>query len=176
MRCQLGSPKRAVTLPLHCVSLITSAFCYPCVPALAFYCHFLARPISPEDRARENIDRLLTGAGWIVQSRNETNLSAGRGIAIREFPLKTGYREADYLLCVDGVPTGVVEAKKEGTTVTGYEIQAEKYSVGLPPELKPAREPLPFCYPSTAVETRFGNLLEPEARSPQPSSFLLRSS
>jgi hypothetical protein len=60
----------------------------PVRPALAFYCHFLARPISPEDRARENIDRLLTGAGWIVQSRNETNLSAGRGIAIREFPLE----------------------------------------------------------------------------------------
>jgi type I restriction enzyme R subunit len=128
-------------------------------------------PISPEDRARENIDRLLTEAGWIVQSRNETNISAGRGIAIREFPLKTGYGEADYLLYVDSVPTGVVEAKKEGATLTGYEIQTEKYSVGLPPELKPARKPLPFCYQSTGVETRFTNLLEPDARSRPIFSF-----
>jgi len=30
-------------------------------------------PIPPEGRARENIDRLLSEAGWIVQSRNETN-------------------------------------------------------------------------------------------------------
>lgn len=30
----------------------------------------------PEARARDNIDRLFTEAGWIVQSRNETNVSA----------------------------------------------------------------------------------------------------
>jgi len=128
-------------------------------------------PISPEDRTRENIDRLLSEAGWIVQSRKETNISAGRGVAIREFPLKTGYGEADYLLYVDGIPTGVVEAKKEGATLTGYEIQTEKYSVGLPPELKPARKPLPFCFQSTGVETRFTNLLEPDARSRPVFSF-----
>lgn len=128
-------------------------------------------PISPEDRARENIDRLLTAAGWVVQSRNETNISAARGVAIREFPLKTGYGEADYLLYVDGVPAGVVEAKKEGATLTGYEIQTEKYSVGLPPELKPYRKPLPFCYQSTGIETRFTNLIEPDARSRPVFSF-----
>jgi hypothetical protein len=31
-------------------------------------------PISPEDRARENIDRLLTEAGWIVQPRPHSQL------------------------------------------------------------------------------------------------------
>ena len=85
----------------------------------------------PEEKTRKTIDRLLTEAGWLVQSRDETNISAGRGVAIREFPLKTGYGYADYLLYVDGAPAGVVEAKKEGTTLTGYEIQSEKYSVGL---------------------------------------------
>ncbi len=34
-------------------------------------------PITPEDRARENIDRLLSDAGWIVQDKRSTNLSAG---------------------------------------------------------------------------------------------------
>src|SRR5713226_1663623 len=128
-------------------------------------------PITAEDRARQTIDRLLTDAGWLIQSRDETNINAARGVAIREFPLKTGYGEADYLLYVDAVPTGVVEAKKEGATLTGYEIQTEKYSVGLPPELKPARKPLPFCYQSTGIETRFTNLIEPDARSRPVFSF-----
>ncbi|MCI0628653.1 MAG: DEAD/DEAH box helicase family protein [Acidobacteria bacterium] len=125
----------------------------------------------PEERARETIDKLLTAAGWIVQSRDEVNIAAGRGVAIREFPLKSGYGFADYLLYVDGAPAGVIEAKKEGETLTGYEIQTEKYSVGLPDELKPYRKPLPFCYQSTGTETRFTNLLEPDARSRQVFAF-----
>lgn len=120
---------------------------------------------NPEARARETIDKLLTDAGWAVQSRDEANVTAARGVAIREFPLKSGYGFADYLLYVDGAPAGVIEAKKEGQTLTGYEIQTEKYSVGLPDELKPYRKPLPFCYQSTGIETRFTNLLEPDARS-----------
>jgi hypothetical protein len=97
--------------------------------------------LSPEAKARENIDRQLTEAGWIVQTREQTNVSAGRGVAIGEFPVKSGYGEADYLLYVDGIPAGVVEAKKEGQTLSGFEIQTEKYSVGLPDELKPYRKP-----------------------------------
>jgi|SRR5271166_2959303 len=74
-------------------------------------------PITPEDRARENIDKLLSDAGWVVQDKRATNLSAGRGVSVREFPLKPGHGEADYLLFVDGAPVGVVEAKKEGDTL-----------------------------------------------------------
>ncbi len=128
-------------------------------------------PNTPEARARQNIDRLLTEAGWIVQSRDETNITAARGVAIREFPLKSSYGEADYLLYVDAIPAGVVEAKKEGETLTSFEIQTEKYSVGLPAELKPYRKPLPFCYQSTGIETRFTNLIEPDARSRPVFSF-----
>ncbi len=126
---------------------------------------------TPEAIARKTIDKLLTEVAWIVQSRDEANVTAGRGVAIREFPLKAGYGFADYLLYVDGAPAGVIEAKKEGETLTGYEIQTEKYSVGLPDELKPYRKPLPFCYQSTAVETRFTNLLEPDARSRRVFAF-----
>ena len=36
------------------------------------------------------------------------NISAGLGVAVREFPLSTG--DADYLLYVDGKACGVVEA------------------------------------------------------------------
>jgi type I restriction enzyme, R subunit len=118
-----------------------------------------------EDKARKTIDQLLTAAAWTIQDTNEANVAASRGVAIREFPLKPGYGFADYMLYVDGVPAGVIEAKKEGETLSGYEIQTEKYSVGLPAELKPYRKPLPFCYQSTGIETRFTNLMEPDARS-----------
>src|SRR6202158_829538 len=128
-------------------------------------------PDSPEARARKNIDQLLTTAGWVVQSRDEVNLAAGRGIAIREFPMKPGFGEADYLLYVDGQALGVVEAKKEGSTLTGFEGQTAKYSEGLPDSLPAPQRPLPFGYQSTGIETRFTNLLEPDAASRNVFSF-----
>ncbi len=124
-------------------------------------------PETPEDRARTTIDELLAKAGWLVQGRDKANVTAGRGVAICYFPLKPGHGFADYLLYVDGAAAGVVEAKKEGATLTGFEVQTGKYSEGLPDELKAYRRPLPFCYQSTGIETRFTNLLEPEARSKQ---------
>ena len=69
-------------------------------------------PITPEDRARQKIDQLLDAAGWIVQDRAAANITAGRGVAVREFPMKTGHGEADYLLFLDGAAAGVVEAKR----------------------------------------------------------------
>ena len=39
---------------------------------------------SPEELAREKIDKLLTECGWTIQNRSTINLSTGRGIAIRE--------------------------------------------------------------------------------------------
>ncbi|MEA2603261.1 MAG: type restriction enzyme subunit [Acidobacteriota bacterium] len=119
----------------------------------------------PEERAREAIDAALTAAGWAVQDANAVNLHAGRGVAIREFPLKAGHGAADYLLYVDRKAAGVVEAKKAGATLTGVEPQTGKYSTGMPDHLPRASDPLPFLYQSTGVETRFTNLLDPEPRS-----------
>ncbi|MGC9950030.1 MAG: type I restriction endonuclease [Bryobacteraceae bacterium] len=119
----------------------------------------------PEDRARANIDRLLTAAGWLIQNRNSINIEAGRGIAIREFPLASGHGFADYLLYTDGYAAGVVEAKKAGEPLTEVEVQTARYSEGLPWDLPALRRPLPFLYESTGVETRFTNLLDPDARS-----------
>lgn len=55
----------------------------------------------PEDKARENIDRLLRDAGWHVVDPGEVKLHAFRGTTIREFPLESGYGFADYLLYVN---------------------------------------------------------------------------
>lgn len=127
-------------------------------------------PLTPEDKARENIDRLLDQAGWKIQDRRDADLSAPGGTAIREFPMP-GYGEADYLLFVDGQALGVIEAKREGETLTHVERQTEKYSVGLPDYVDAPVKPLPFRYESTGTETRFTNGLEPDAASRNVFAF-----
>ncbi len=54
--------------------------------------------MTPEEQARANIDEMLTSAGWEILDAEALNLYAGRGIAVRGFPLKSGYGYADYLL------------------------------------------------------------------------------
>ncbi len=120
--------------------------------------------MTPESAARENIDRLLKAAGWHVCDASQANIHASHGVAIREFPLP-GYGFADYLLYVDGKAAGVIEAKKEGVTLTGVETQSDKYIKGLPQALPRWSSPLPFSYQSTGVETRFTNGLDPAPRS-----------
>ena len=110
-------------------------------------------------------------AGWAIQNSDSINLYAGPGVAVREFPLKSGHGTADYLLYVDQKAVGVVEAKPVGFTLTGVEAQSEKYSTGLPDELPAPRRPLPFVYESTGIETQFTNGLDPEPRSRLVFSF-----
>ena len=114
---------------------------------------------------------MLSAAGWLIQDRADANIDAGPGVAIREFSLAHGFGEADYLLFVNGQAAGVIEAKKEGSTLIGFEIQTQKYSEGIPEALPAPRRPLPFLYQSTGIETRFTNLLEPNASSRTVFSF-----
>jgi hypothetical protein len=102
--------------------------------------------MTPEEKARQQIDRMLDAADWTIQDLRELNLSAGPGVAVREFPLQSG--EADYLLFVDRKAVGVGEAKPEGTTLSGVAEQSEKYLAGVPANLPHAQEPLPFGYES----------------------------
>ncbi len=70
--------------------------------------------VAPEVVARQAIDADLVDAGWVVQDIASMNLYASQGIAVREFPLKSGHGFADYLLFVDGQAVGAVEGKKKG--------------------------------------------------------------
>ncbi|MEP6935486.1 MAG: type III restriction endonuclease subunit R, partial [Nitrospirota bacterium] len=126
---------------------------------------------SPEDHARNHIDQAMEQSGWRVQDYKSANLGAGRGVVLRNFPLQSGHGFADYLLYVDGKATGVVEAKKKGFPLIGVEVQAERYSKGLPTDLPAHIRPLPFLYQSTGVETRFTNGLDPQPRSRPVFSF-----
>ncbi|HVB84318.1 MAG TPA: hypothetical protein VND63_05525, partial [Rhodanobacteraceae bacterium] len=121
--------------------------------------------LTPEQAARQTIDTLLGAAGWAVQNLAEVNLHAARGVAIREFPLVDGHGTADYLLYVDGRACGVIEAKKQGATLTGVETQSGRYAQGLPASLPAWRRPLPFLYESTGIETHYTNGLDPEPRA-----------
>ena len=53
--------------------------------------------LTPEARARVEIDRMLDGAGWAVQNAAAVNLAASRGVAVREFVMKAPHGRADYL-------------------------------------------------------------------------------
>ncbi len=126
--------------------------------------------MTPEERARAEIDRQLTACGWVVQDRAEMDIYAAPGVAVREFPLQGG-EEADYLLYAYEQAIGVVEAKPEGFTLHGVEAQSAKYAHGLSPDVPAYRLPLPFLYESTGKVTQFTNGLEPEPRSREVFAF-----
>lgn len=127
--------------------------------------------MTPEARARQNIDALLEQAGWRVYKLADANIHAAQGVAIREFPLNPGHGFADYLLYVNGKACGVIEAKKEGVPLKGVEVQSGRYAQGLPAALPAWRRPLLFLFESTGVETQFTNGLDPQPRSRRVFAF-----
>ena len=127
-------------------------------------------PETPEQKARRQIDAQLSVCGWVVQDYTQFNPSAGRGIALREAPLKSG--TCDYLLLVDRQAVGVIEAKKEGTLLSGVAEQSGHYAENLPDFIQSITPGmLPFLYESTGVETFFRDERDPEPRSRRLFSF-----
>jgi len=122
-----------------------------------------SNPDLPEQRARREIDAMLVAAGWAVQDRNDMNLAAAPGVAIREFQTAAG--PADYLLFLGNLLVGVIEAKRAGKTLSDVEAQTRDYAAKAPKPLQVPVRPLPFLYESTGVETWFTNGLDPEPRA-----------
>ena len=112
-------------------------------------------------------------AGWHVCHMSDAYIHAACGVALREFPLNIRYGFADYLLYLDDKAAGVIEAKQEGATLTGVEVQSARYAHSLPASLPGWIRPLPFSYKSTAVETHLTQEAGPRAACPRricPSS------
>ena len=124
---------------------------------------------NPEQLARDNIDKMLVKAGWVVQSKSKVNLGAGKGVAIREYQTDIG--PADYVLFVDRKPVGIIEAKREeeGHRLTVVEEQARNYAEAKLKYLK--NDPLPFVYESTGTLTRFTDYQDPKPRCRVAFSF-----
>ena len=99
---------------------------------------------NPEQIARDAIDDMLEKAGWTVQSKNQINLGAAQGIAIREYQTDIG--PADYVLFVNGKPVGIIEAKREdeGYRITVAEEQSGGYAKAKLKYLD--NDPLPYVY------------------------------
>lgn len=124
---------------------------------------------TPEQIARDHIDRQLTASGWIIQGVREVNLFAGIGIAIKEYLTDVG--PADYVLFVEGKPCGIIEAKREeeGHRINVHENQGEDYANARLKHLK--NEPLPFVYISTGELTRFTDFTDPKPRAREIFNF-----
>jgi type I restriction enzyme R subunit len=127
---------------------------------------------TPEQIARDKIDQMLVDAGWLVQSKDKVNLSAGPGVALRETNTSSG--SADYILFVNSKAIGVVEAKKEdlGFKLTEVEDQSVRYANDA---IKIGRFKLesekPFVYESTGTVTRFTDYRDPKPRGRNVFSF-----
>uniref|UniRef100_UPI003FA39989 type I restriction endonuclease subunit R n=1 Tax=Methylocaldum sp. GT1BB TaxID=3438963 RepID=UPI003FA39989 len=124
--------------------------------------------MTPEAKARQEIDRHLVQAGWIIQDLGAMNLGAAMGVAIREYPTDTG--PADYVLFIDRKPVGVIEAKPQPTILTFIEDQTARYAAS---KLKwfVDHQPLPFLYESTGSVTRFTDARDPAPRSREVFQF-----
>src|SRR5665811_1167669 len=125
---------------------------------------------NPEQKARDNIDKLLLQAGWVIQNKNQINLDQGIGQAVREYQTDVG--PADYVLFVGKLAVGVIEAKAEkfGHNITPVEEQTAGYAAA---KLKwvNSKAPLPFLYESTGVITRFTDGRDPKPRSREVFNF-----
>jgi type I restriction enzyme, R subunit len=117
----------------------------------------------PEQRARLQIDAQLSAAGWAIQDIATLNLSASRGVAVREMQSFGG--PADYILFVDGKALGILEAKKEGTTLSAVAEQSARYTDARKWIPQRWADPLPFNYESTGIETNFRDQRDPDSRS-----------
>jgi type I restriction enzyme R subunit len=130
--------------------------------------------LTAEQRARVLIDRQLRAAGWAVQDRNQANLTLP-GVAVREVIMASGHGRADYVLYVDKRAVGVIEAKPEGTTLSGVEWQSARYATGLPPEVRlralTLDDRLPFVFEASGSEVHFTNGYDPVPRARRLFSF-----
>lgn len=125
---------------------------------------------TPEQIARDQIDKRLRASGWHVQDKDALDFNAGFGVAVREYQTDIG--PADYVLFVDRQAVGVVEAKPDswGVRLSSVEEQSEGYANA---KLKWVANsaPLPFVYESTAQITRFTNGRDPSPRSREVFTF-----
>jgi len=126
--------------------------------------------MKPEEKSRLTIDKKLVESGWVIQDVKSLNLSASLGVAVREFPTSTG--PVDYALFIEGVPVGVIEAKKtnEGENITAVEGQSSRYANSTFKWIKGIYR-IRFAYEATDKLTRFTDYNDIKYRSRTVFSF-----
>ena len=116
--------------------------------------------MTPEAKARQQIDQKLEQAGWVVQDLQQLNLSASVGVAVREYPTDTG--PADYVLFVNRNAVGLIEAKQDkvGENLTATERQTERYATANL-KWRTDNTPLRFLFEATGQIIRFTDNADP---------------
>ncbi len=127
--------------------------------------------MSPEEKARIEIDKQLIAAGYVVQDFKELDLTAAKGVIVREYPTNTG--EVDYLIFINQQPVGIIEAKEinKGEKLrTEVEVQTRRY---VNSQFKFFSRPIDirFVYESTGVITHFTDYNDIKFRSREIFSF-----
>src|SRR5216684_7617250 len=97
------------------------------------------------------------------------NLGAGLGVAVREFQTASG--PVDYGLFVGRKFCGVIEAKPEGTTLSGYSEQAARYIADVPKHLVREEGQVRFEYVASGTETLFRDHGDPDPASRRVFTF-----
>ena len=109
-----------------------------------------------EAQTREEIDTKLVSAGWVVQDKKRVNLHQHLSVAVREFRPDTG--STDYMLFIAGKACGIIEAKREGTSLGHVAEQSARYATSNTKHIQrwaANDQPLPFLYETTNHEIRF---------------------
>ena len=126
--------------------------------------------MTPEAKARQQIDDRLVHAGWIVQDMKQLNLGASLGVAVRECPTDTG--PADYVLFIDREAVGIIEAKRDeaAENITAAEDQTLRYA-NATLKWRVKTTTIPFLFESTAQIVRFTDGRDPAPRSREVFNF-----
>lgn len=126
--------------------------------------------MTPEAKAREEIDKKLVQSGWVIQDVKYVDILASLGVAVREFPTSSG--PVDYALFVDGVPVGVIEAKREeaGEILTSVESQSARYANSMFKWIS-CNYRIRFAYEATNKLIRFTDYDDVKYRSRKVFSF-----
>lgn len=124
--------------------------------------------LKPEMQARLSIDEQLRQAGWVIQTWPKANLGESLGVVVREYPTDSG--PADYLLFVNRIAVGVIEAKKDETILTQAEEQTLRYATSKI-KFRKDEAPLSFLFEATSQVIHFTDLRDPEPRAREVFHF-----
>lgn len=90
-----------------------------------------------EQLARVEVGRLLTADGWSGQDFKQPDFHAARGVALWELRLNPGIGFAEYLLDVDGIADGVIEARNKVPRLPELRSNPGSVRKALPPSCLP---------------------------------------
>lgn len=126
--------------------------------------------MTPEAKARIEIDKKLIASGYVIQDMKEFNPIASSGVAVREFPTNSG--PVDYLIFIDKLPVGVIEAKasNKGEKLTEVAEQSKRYAESGLRYIKNIPN-IRFAYEVTDIIMHFCDYNDDKYRSREVFSF-----